>query len=251
MTQKMLTHPSCPVQQLFVQCIRSWLGNSETPTPDVSQVYDEQRELVAKALEDQERIGWHLAMRGYLSRHWALAVAANPHLIIPDEDDLDAVNTLKPKDVGRNWARKSILQLWKFAEEMWEHRNAVLHDTKLEASRKIRDADINDEIEKLYANVDSYAVEDRWYFEMPLALRLRKPLRSRRRWLVLARTLAAKSGYRAMIGQMPMTAFFQPRRSFRRVVNTVLEDPRVNAVTNFVQTTLSSWRPQDPSSRPP
>jgi len=61
---------------------------------------------------------------------------------------------------------------------MWEHPNAVLHDTQLEASRKIRDADINDEITKLYKNIESYAAEDRWYFKMPLALHLRKLLRS-------------------------------------------------------------------------
>jgi len=77
MTQKMLPNPQCPVQQLFVKCVRSWLGNLETPKPDVSQVHDEQRELVERALEEQGRIGWHLAMRGYLSRHWAMAVAAN------------------------------------------------------------------------------------------------------------------------------------------------------------------------------
>jgi len=157
---------------------------------------------------------------------------------------------MKLIDVGRNWARKVILQLWSFSDEMWEHRNAVLHDTQLEASRKIRDADINDEITKLYENIESYAAEDRWYFEMPLALRLRKPLRSRRRWLVLARTLAAKSGYRTTIGQMPITAFFQPVRSFRRAVYTVLEDTR-STMTTLVQSTLSSWRPPVPESRPP
>jgi hypothetical protein len=30
--------------------------------------------------------------------------------------------------------------------------------------------DINDEIKKLYNNVESFAAEDRWYFEMPLVL---------------------------------------------------------------------------------
>jgi hypothetical protein len=32
---------------------------------------------------------------------------------------------------------------------------------------------------KLYAQVDVFAAEDRWYFDVPLTLRLRKPLRSR------------------------------------------------------------------------
>jgi hypothetical protein len=64
-----------------------------------------------------------------------------------------------------------ILELWSFAHEMWEHYNAVLHNAALEASRKIHDVDINDEIMKLYDKVDSFTAEDRWYFDMPLALR--------------------------------------------------------------------------------
>ncbi len=101
-----------------------------------------QCELVAKALEEQEQIGWHLAMCGYLSRHWGLAVMAHPV-------------TAQSKDQGKNWTRKTILLLWNFADEMWEHRNAILHDHELEASRTIRDADINDAITKLYANIET------------------------------------------------------------------------------------------------
>jgi hypothetical protein len=40
---------------------------------------------------------------------------------------------------------------------MWEHCNAVLHNAELEVSRKIRDADIDDEITKLCDQVDSFA----------------------------------------------------------------------------------------------
>ena len=157
---------------------------------DVSRIPESQRELLDKALAEQEQIGWHLAMRGYLSRHWALAIAANPR---SKEDN----------DRGETWTRKTILQLWEFSREMWEHRNSILHDSQLEASRKIRDAQINDEITKLYANIDNYDVADRWYFELPLALRLRRPLRSRRRWLMNARILVDKSATRAMWGQLP------------------------------------------------
>ena len=63
-----------------------------------------------------------------------------------------------------------ILQLWEFSREMWEHHNLILHNSQLEASHKIRDAQINDEITKLYANIDNYNATDRWYFDLPLAL---------------------------------------------------------------------------------
>jgi hypothetical protein len=134
----------------------------------VSSVHESQRELLQKAIADQERIGWHLAMRGYLSNYWRFAVYANRHLA---EDN----------DKRESWVRKTIMLLWDFAHAMWEHRNDVLHDTytQLEVSRAMRDAEINDVITKLYEKVDTYSAEDRWYFDVPLAIQLRKPLRSR------------------------------------------------------------------------
>jgi hypothetical protein len=63
---------------------------------------------------------------------------------------------------------------------MWEHCNDVLHDMQLEVSCAMPDAEINNVITKLYEKVDMYSAEDRWYFDVPLEIRLRKPLRSRR-----------------------------------------------------------------------
>jgi hypothetical protein len=148
----------CPAQEVFTKCIRSWLESPETSIPDVSSVHESQRELLEKEISDQEWIGWHLAMRGYLSKYWSMAVTANHHL---KEDN----------DKGRVWVRKTVLQLWEFSREMWEHRNDVLHNTQLESSRMMQNAEINDAITKLYKKVDTYAAEDQWYFALPLMLR--------------------------------------------------------------------------------
>jgi hypothetical protein len=40
----------------------------------------------------------------------------------------------------------------------------------------MHNAEINDIITKLYEKVATYAAEDCWYFDLPLALRLGKPL---------------------------------------------------------------------------
>jgi len=245
MTRKMIPNSNCEVQRIFAQCVKDWLTNPETsPEPDVSQVPDEQRDHLERALAEQTAIGWHLGIRGYLSRHWAIATSANPKF-------KPSKHFTKASDLGRNWGRQALLQLWNFAEEMWEHRNNVLHDTSIEASRMIRDAEINKEIEHLYDQVETFASEDRWYFEtLPLALRLRKPLRSRRRWLVNARVLAAKSGYRATIGQTQLTAYFQVIQSHRVVTDNSLDpDPPTEPVRT--QTFLSDWRLQDPVSHSP
>jgi hypothetical protein len=226
MSNKILQLPSCPVQKTFDWCIRSWLISPETPTLDVSQVPENQCELLLKALEEQEAIRWHLALCGYLSQYWGLAVMAYP-------------TTAASKGKGQSWSRKTILQLWEFADAMWEHHNAVLHNHELEASCKIRDADINAEITCLYENVDSYAVEDHWYFDMPLALRLWKPLCSCQQWLVNARVLVSKSGDRINIGQVPLTTYFPPLQSDRIVATRPL-GPVSCVVPTYVQTTLMS-----------
>jgi hypothetical protein len=98
----------CPVQEAFTKCVRSWLKSLETTIPEVSSVHDSQCGLLQPAIADQTRIGWHLAMQEYLSKHWGLAVSANCHL---EENN----------DKGEVWAQKTVLQLWAFTHEMWEH----------------------------------------------------------------------------------------------------------------------------------
>jgi hypothetical protein len=161
-----------------------------------------------------------------------LAVSANHHL--------EANN-----DKGEVWVPKTLLQLWDFCSEMWEHRNAVLHNTQLESFRKMREAEINYAITKMYEQVDTYSAEDRWYFDIPLATRLRKPLRSRRRWLINARILANKSEQHALIGQMMMHQYYPHLPSIRTVTNASLE--RIGSARQYVQTTLLNlWSSQMP-----
>jgi hypothetical protein len=86
-------------------------------------------------------------MQGYLSKYWGLAVSVNCHL---EEDN----------DKGEVWVRKTLLHLWTFTHKMWEHQNSVLHNTQLESSRRMLEADTNDVIMTLYEKVDTYSVED-------------------------------------------------------------------------------------------
>jgi hypothetical protein len=80
MMKKIQQNNLCPVQEAFAKCIRSWLKSPETIILDVSRVHDSHCGLLQWAIDDQMRIGWHLAMRGYLSKYWGLAVSANHHL---------------------------------------------------------------------------------------------------------------------------------------------------------------------------
>jgi hypothetical protein len=81
MMKKIRQNNLCQAQEVFTKCIRSWLESLETVTLDnMSSIHDSQHELLQKAIADQEEIGWHLAIRGYLSKYWGLAVSANHHL---------------------------------------------------------------------------------------------------------------------------------------------------------------------------
>jgi hypothetical protein len=46
----------------------------------VSRIPDLVRALVNEALAEQEQIGLHLAMWGYLSQDWSIAISSNPRL---------------------------------------------------------------------------------------------------------------------------------------------------------------------------
>jgi hypothetical protein len=95
-----------------------------------------------------------------------------------DWQSLDANCHLEEdNDKGEVWVRKTVLHLWTFTHKMWEHRNSVLHNMQLKSPRQMWEADINDAITKLYKKVDTYSVGDQWYFDVPLALRLHKPLK--------------------------------------------------------------------------
>jgi hypothetical protein len=94
-------------------------------------------------------------------------------------------------------------------------------------------------------------VADRWYFDMPLAICLNKPLRSHWRWLTNAKLLVAKLHSRIHIGQVPLTMYYSTVSLDRPTVNRSLGPFRI--VREYVQTTLTSLfgrRPQDPASCP-
>jgi hypothetical protein len=93
-------NPLCPTQDAFTKCIRSWLKSQETLTLDGSSAPESQCVLISQAIADQEQIGWHLVMCGYMSKYWQLAVSANPNLK-EDNDKGDEV-----------WIQKTVMLLW-------------------------------------------------------------------------------------------------------------------------------------------
>jgi hypothetical protein len=88
-------------------------------------------------------------------------------------------------------------------------------------------------------------VSDRWYFELPLALHLCKPLLTQWQWLLNAKILVRKSSNWAMSGQMTLSTYYEYLNAPHHIVNSSLGLP-IQDAWNFIQTTLFRWRPQDP-----
>ena len=77
MVNKIRQNNLCPAQEAFTTRAKSWLESPETLVPGVSSARATQRELIEKAMADQDRVGWRLAMRGCLSKRWKLAASAS------------------------------------------------------------------------------------------------------------------------------------------------------------------------------
>jgi hypothetical protein len=76
---------------------------------------------------------------------------------------------------------------------------------------------------------------------MPLAIRLRKPLCSQRRWLMNAWILVNKLADRASIGQMTMNQYFAHIPSIRTVWNASLERIESFCVKHFLNVSSCKW----------
>jgi hypothetical protein len=248
MKRRILTNPGCKVQQLFFDCLRQWLVYPDNITPDLNHIPMAQRELVALALQEQQAIGWHLCFRGYLSRHWALAVAAHPSPPVPRKQ-----SNAKPNDFGSTWSRTTVSELWDFARAMWVHRNSCLHDPTSLECRQLKGAAVNAAITALYDRVDTFSAQDRWRFDLPLALRLRTRLSARNRWLRLTKILIDKSTNTDPQGQSRLTTYFQVINQLRPRLSCLqpVVLPASDTLTPAPLPPLTSIgrRPQVPASR--
>jgi hypothetical protein len=107
----------------------------------------------------------------------------------------------------------------------------------------VQNAEINDAITKLYAQVDAYVAKDCWYFDVPLTLQLQKPLQSRCQWLINTRILVNRSKQCTIIGQMTLNQYYPHLPPTRTVANGTLE--QIASAWRYIQTSLLNlWNPQ-------
>jgi hypothetical protein len=122
---------------------------------------------VALALEEQDKAGWDNAFYGRWVKGWSF---------IQDED----FKRRKINRTGRRWLASIIAQLFKTSWDMWEHRNAILHNVEKGAESQQINTDIAQEFSQGFAGLPTSI---RHWTTKPLDKVLQSKLPARRAWL--------------------------------------------------------------------
>ena len=180
--------------------LRLWL-NTGNQTPHISlskyNLHPDQQQILLQAINEQHKIGWNYACRGYLSTKWVAA----QYFGTPDA-------TLS--SIRQTWLRSIIKAIWSFTNAMWTHRNAILHG-KESIAKSIRESTTDQRIRHHYSQQAEYAVSDHVIFDLPLQLRLKQTLRSKKHWLVLAGRYHPTTRQRKMGTQPLLQTYFAPK----------------------------------------
>ena len=189
-----------PTLKLLCLGFCHWIQHPDTPyDPDTSGFPNKFNASIAKALEEQNLIGWSQAVRGYLSSEWRQMASEG----IYDTDEFN-------EGRGHQTLRLAFTALFKFTTNMWKARNCALHDDQSPDLRAIRDKEIA-VITELYKNQDKIGATDRHYCERPLEFILRKNPSSRRRWIRYMHR--ARTRYKSEIQHQPLIASFFRKRA--------------------------------------
>jgi hypothetical protein len=165
-----------PALALLYRGISQWLENpSEPPTLTVTTAPSHLQPILIQALKEQEQIGWHQAVKGFLTTSWASAAAIHP-----------TRPRIVQRDRGQHRITRTIKALQEYTANIWEDRNTVLHehdDNELKHIRSLRDS----EIRHFHTNPQLLPARDRHYCKGKLTDLLTKRPSVKRRWLMRVR----------------------------------------------------------------
>jgi hypothetical protein len=157
------------------------------------------RAALHQAIDEQGRIGWHFAIRGFLSTSWTVAYQC--------EHPKSSLAGTRQK-----WLRRIIKSLWTFNFAMWESRNKVLH-SKQESNQHIRASHIDARITYMYSQKGEFAVTDHSLFGQTLEQRLSASIRTKTNWLVLVARYHPTTRNRKSGNQELMTKYYARKQS--------------------------------------
>jgi hypothetical protein len=205
-----------------VEPLESWFTKNSTP-PDVSAVIleyihawrtrtpprinlDRCAPDLATALSIQTDIGWGLFLEGFVATEWAAVM--NTHYA-----------SVSSRRSGLRWSSGLIHRLWLLLRDLWEHRNAILHDD-IPIALQQATTQLNTAVSGQYnLGLDGLSPSHfRSYFSRPLVDILNFTVSYKRNWL--ANLLAARD---QLESHQPSAS---NRDQERRTLQTWLDLPR-------------------------
>ena len=176
--------------------IHHWSTGTLTPfNPDLSHFPRHLLPYITDSLRSQAEIGWHQAIKGYISTHWTILAS------------LSMEPTAGPDNTAAGRRIKAILRgFHDHTRRLWLHRNSVLHSTDAQEMADIRSQEIA-EIKYYHSNPNLLLSTDQHHCNRSLSRLLSSSAATRRRWLrIVKRSFAelTKDGTR----QTLITRFF-------------------------------------------
>jgi hypothetical protein len=180
------------------------------------------------AFQEQHAIGWHNAMRGYLTKLWAYLAAI--HRYDP------AIKNIRD---GQGRIRNTLQDIYKMTTEIWKGRNSILHDNANANKAQFNQQHMeSQEIINLHGNSQLLPAGDCYLCRQDINALLNGRPSSRRRWLNRARRARAcnlTDGHH----QAVITDFFIPQDGTERFLK------------HQHQRLSSTARPEKLHSKPP
>ena len=96
--------------------------------------------IIQKAFQDQQEIGWHNLLRGYLSSEWNTAQ--------------EEYMRQQGMDNNTQWAPKAIGLLQDYTLTLWNHRNSHLHGIDKRENQIIQRTKLQTKVKELFASFD-------------------------------------------------------------------------------------------------
>jgi hypothetical protein len=187
-----------PVRYLISQGIIHWSTSpAGTPfSPSLSEYPSKFLPLLSTALAAQERIGWDRALKGFLSRQWAIAAQYSMHTTSKDRKEGD----IRIKSVLRG--------IHAHTRRLWLARNTALHSEREAEMADIRSQEVA-EIRYYYSRPHLLRAADQHYCTRSLNRLLSSSASTRRRWLRLVKRSSAELT-KGGTCQTRITTFFPP-----------------------------------------
>jgi hypothetical protein len=165
-------HTDPTIIRLLCRGIHRWIMHNE----NASEPLATDDEDGSKAMEAQSEIGWHLAMRGWMSKQWA---KMQETWIKRSKSDQNREQS------GNTWSAKVSKWLIRKSREFWTERNHQRQESSSpdDQGTSRAEKEVNVRMERLYAREMNIAQRDREIFQVPIVTRMRMSLRQKRAWL--------------------------------------------------------------------